>query len=85
MAETKRSVVVHKKDEKVQDIYQLIAQQQEYITELTRQFGELPDSKHKGLRGTQKPTLKQETVAKQLEKAEARLDTLMKILEKEHK
>ena len=82
--QTKRSVVVHKKDEKVTNLYQLIAQQQEYLTELTRMYGELPSSKHKGVRGTMKPTLKQENVAKQIEKAEKRLDTLMKMLEKEH-
>lgn len=82
---TKRSVVVHKKDEKAENLYHIIGQLQEQITELTRMYGELPDSKHKGVGGMMKPTLKQKVIAEQLKRAEGRLDRMTRLLEKQYK
>ena len=82
--QTKRSVVVHKKDNRVENLYQLIAQVEEHVAELTRMYSELPDSKHKSVGGMMKPTLKQEIIAEQIKKAEVRLNKLIRLLEQEY-
>ena len=82
---TKRSVIVHKKDEKAENLYHIIGQLQEQIAELTRIYGELPDSKHKGVGGMMKPTLKQKMVAEQIKSAEERLNRMTRLLEKQYK
>ena len=79
---TKRSVVIHKKDDRAENLYQLIGQVQENVSELIRMYGELPDSRHKSVGGRMKPTLKQEVIAEQIKLAEARLNRLMRLLEK---
>lgn len=82
---TKTSIVVHKKSEKADNLYQIIGQLQDQISELTRQYGEVPDSKHYGVGGQMKPTLKQQMLADQIKKAEARLDRMTRLLEKQYK
>lgn len=82
---TKRSIVIHKKDEKAENLYHIIGQLQEQLTEMTRMYGELPDSKHKGVSGMMKPTLKQKMLGEQIKRAEERLDRMTRLLEKQYK
>lgn len=78
---TKRSVVVHKKDEKIDSLYQLLGQLESNIEELTRMYTEAPESKHYGVGGKMKPTHKQEILAEQIKRAQRRADRLMKMIE----
>lgn len=79
---TKRSVIVHKKEENIQDLYQVLGELERTIQELSRIYSELPDSRHRGVGGRMKPTLKQEQIARQIEQAQARADRIMKLIEK---
>jgi len=83
MPTTKRSIVVHKKDIDVNNIYQLLNVIEGNIQELNRMYAELPDSNHRDVRGRMKPTTKQIEIAKQIKIAQARADRLMKIIEKQ--
>ena len=80
---TKRSVVVHKKDINVDNIYQMLNVVENNIQELTRMFSELPGSNHRDVGGRMKPTTKQIEIAKQIKRAQARADRLMQIIEKQ--
>jgi len=80
---TKRSVVVHKKDISVDNIYQMLNVVENNIQELTRMFSELPDSNHRDVGGRMKLTTKQMEISKQIKSAQARADRLMRIIEKQ--
>jgi len=80
---TKRTVVVHKKDINVDNIFQLLSVIENNIQELTRIYSELPDSNHRDVGGRMKPTTKQMEIAKQIKRAQARADKLMRIIEKQ--
>ena len=80
---TKRSVVVHKKDIDVNNIYQMLNVVENNIQELTRMYSELPDSNHRDVGGRMKPTTKQMEIAKQIKRAQARAERLMQIIEKQ--
>jgi len=77
---TKRSVIVHKTTKPAKDLYQVLAKTEETILELTRMFVEAEDSSHKGARGMAKLTTSQQIVKQQLDAAQKRADTLLKIL-----
>lgn len=79
---TKRSVVVHKKKEEIENLYQILRQLGRNIQELSRSYSELPDSKHRGVGDWMKPTLKQEQITKQIRQAQARAERLIKLIEK---
>ena len=80
---TKRSVVIHKKDVNVDNIYQMLNVVENNIQELTRMFSELPDSNHRDVGGRMKLTTKQMEISKQIKSAQARADRLMRIIEKQ--
>lgn len=65
----------------VEDIYQLLAETQKTIEELTRIYGELPDSERYGVGGTMRPTLKQQVISEQLFQAETRAKRIEKLIE----
>ena len=46
-------------------------------------YAELPDSNHRDVGGRMKPTTKQMEIAKQIKRAQARADKLMRIIEKQ--
>jgi len=81
-SKTKRSVVVHKSSKPANDLYQVLAKVEESIQELSRMFVENGDPSHKGMRGMAKPTTSQIFIQKQLDAAQKRADTLLKILSK---
>ncbi|MDP8263038.1 MAG: hypothetical protein P9M13_07025 [Candidatus Ancaeobacter aquaticus] len=80
---TKRTVIVHKKDIKVDNIFQLLSVVENNIQELNRMYAELPGSNHRDVGGRMKPTTKQIEIAKQIKSAQARADRLMRIIEKQ--
>lgn len=77
----KKSSTLDKPRKPVEDIYQLLAEVQKTIEGLTLIYGELPDSKHYGVGGTMKPTLKQQVISEQLLQAEARDRRIEKLIE----
>ena len=82
VAKTKRSVIVHKKEERIENLYQALGEVERTIQELSRIYIELPESGHRGVGGEMKPTGKQKMIQKQLEQAQARADRLIKLIEK---
>lgn len=79
---TKRSVIVHKSEKAVENLYQMLGQIENTIEELARLYTELPDSKHYGVGGKMKPSLKQEIIAEQLRHAQIRAARILRLIEK---
>lgn len=77
-SQVKKSTISVKKDVKVENLYQTLAEVERTIQELTRLYVETEDSKHFGLGGTMKPTEKQMTIKEQLIKADERAKELLK-------
>lgn len=80
---TKRSIIFYKKGEKIENLYQILGEVERKIQELSQIYAELPDSRHRGIGGKMKPTLKQKLIQEQIERAEAMAERLMKLIEKE--
>lgn len=80
--ETKRSQIVYKKDEPVESLYDLLAETEKSIQELTRTLAELPTSRHIGVGGKLKLTEKEKIVKGELAAARARADRLLRLIEK---
>lgn len=79
---SKRSVIVHKSTKSTDNLFQILGNIENSIEELSRIYSELPDSKHYGIGGVLKPTLKQKVIEEQLRKAHARAQRIMTLIEK---
>ena len=80
---TKRSVIVHKKEERIENLYQVLGEVERTIQELSRIYAELPESKHRGIGGQMKPTEKQRMIRQQIERAQSRAERCIRLIEKE--
>lgn len=78
---TKRSYIIHRTEKPAEDLYQLLAETEKSIADLSTTYAELPDSNHMGVGGKMIPTLKQEQIAKQLEQMQTRAERLTKLIE----
>ncbi len=81
---SRRSVIVHKSQKPAADLYQMLAQVEDTIAELSRIYADLPDSRHYGVGGRMKPSLKQEMIAEQIRHAHLRAARLIKLMEKSY-
>jgi len=77
---TKRSVVVHKSNRPVSDLYQVLAKIEETIQELSRILAETETSSHRDIRGQPRLTPRQLIIQKQLELANRRADRVLNLL-----
>ena len=82
MVSSKRSVIVHKKEGKIENIFQLLGEVERSILEFSRIFVEAPDSKHKTASGKMKLTEKQELILKQIKQANKMSGSLIQIIER---
>lgn len=80
MPQTKRSVILHKKQERLENLFLVLGEVERTIQELSRLYIEVPESKHRGVGGRLKPTDKQRLIAVQLEHAQKRADKLIKLI-----
>ena len=78
---TKRSVIVHKTEKPVENLFNLLGQIHTNIEELSRVYAELPSSRHRGVGGKMKQTVKQEFLTEQINLARERADKIVSILE----
>lgn len=79
---SKTSTIVHKTKKPATDLYQVLGKIEETVQELTRLFAEADDSKHRGAQGMLKLTQKQQLIIKQLELAQNRAESVVKLIEK---
>ena len=78
---TKRTQIVHKKDMDVKNLYQLMAETEKTIQELTRTLAELPSSRHRSVGGKTKLTAKEQLVVRELSHARTRAQRILKLIE----
>jgi len=82
MPKSKRSVILHKKEAPVENLYEMLGEVERTIRELSRMYIEVPESRHSGVGGRMKPTEKQEMIKEQIDKAQKRADRLISLIDK---
>lgn len=77
-----RSTVVHKSSKPSENLYQVLSATEGTIQEITRLLSETGDSRHKGVRGLPKLTLKQQILQKQLDHANKRYNEILRLIDR---
>lgn len=81
-AKAKRSEIVYKKQERIENLYHALGEAERTIQELSRIYTELPESGHRGVGGEMKPTEKQKMIRSQIGRAQGRADRLIELIER---